>query len=77
VELCGLFSKLAGVHNILSKSLGSSNKINVAYATVQAIEALVPVDQTGTPTKNKADKKVAKIMKHHELDITANKPPQT
>jgi len=51
--------ELAGVNNILSKSLGSSNKINVAYATVQAIESLVPVDQWHT-TKNKADKKVAK-----------------
>lgn len=31
----------AGVHNILSKSLGSSNKINSAYATIAALEQLV------------------------------------
>lgn len=46
----------AGVHNILSKSLGSSNKINVAYATIEALTELVPADQWQT-TKNKASKK--------------------
>lgn len=49
----------AGVHNILSKSLGSSNKINVAYATVHALTELVPADKWLT-TKNRLDKKAAK-----------------
>ena len=34
-----------GVHNALSKSLGSSNKINMAYATIDALRALEPRDQ--------------------------------
>jgi small subunit ribosomal protein S5 len=34
--------EVAGVHNALSKSLGSSNKANTAYATLQALESLVP-----------------------------------
>lgn len=32
----------AGIHNALSKSLGSSNKTNIAYATVQALQSAVP-----------------------------------
>lgn len=32
----------AGIKNILSKSLGSSNKINCAYATLQALEQMAP-----------------------------------
>lgn len=34
--------EVAGVSNVLSKSLGSTNKINTAYATVQALQAMVP-----------------------------------
>ena len=32
--------ELAGLSNILAKSLGSSNKINIAYATQSALEAI-------------------------------------
>ncbi len=32
--------KLAGVHNIISKSLGSNNKWNVVHATVTALQQL-------------------------------------
>jgi small subunit ribosomal protein S5 len=34
--------EVAGVSNVLSKSLGSTNKINTAYATVAALTSLVP-----------------------------------
>ncbi len=34
--------EVAGVKNALSKSLGSSNKINVAYATVKALQLAEP-----------------------------------
>jgi small subunit ribosomal protein S5 len=30
----------AGVHDVLSKSLGSSNAINIVHATVAALQAL-------------------------------------
>lgn len=36
---------VTGITNLLSKSLGSSNKVNVAYATMKALESLVPKDQ--------------------------------
>ncbi len=34
--------EVAGVHNALSKSLGSSNKTNTAYATVGALQSIQP-----------------------------------
>lgn len=34
--------EVAGVKNALSKSLGSSNKTNTAYATIAALNSLVP-----------------------------------
>lgn len=33
---------VTGVSNMLSKSLGSSNKVNIAYATIEALRSLVP-----------------------------------
>lgn len=45
----------AGIHNALSKSLGSSNKINTAYATVDALRALEP--RSKWITKKAAPKK--------------------
>ena len=34
--------EVGGVNNALSKSIGSSNKTNTAYATIRALESLVP-----------------------------------
>jgi small subunit ribosomal protein S5 len=36
---------VTGVRNMLSKSLGSTNKVNIAYATIDAIKSLVPRDE--------------------------------
>ncbi len=55
--------EVAGVHNVLSKSLGSSNKANLAYATMDALQSLVPAKQwvTAKPTSTKkAPAKTAK-----------------
>lgn len=46
---------VTGIRNLLSKSLGSTNKVNIAYATVEALTALVPRDQWIT-TEKKAPK---------------------
>ncbi len=52
---------VTGVRNLLTKSLGSTNKVNIAYATVEALRALVPRSQwlNAQPVK-KAAKKEAK-----------------
>jgi small subunit ribosomal protein S5 len=51
--------EVAGVTNVLSKSLGSTNKINTAYATLAALEAQVPSKDWVT-TKNEIKEKATK-----------------
>lgn len=52
---------VTGIRNMLSKSLGSTNKVNIAYATIEALRSLVPRDQwlnapkkAAKPTKKEA-----------------------
>jgi len=53
--------EVAGVHNALSKSLGSSNKANTAYATIEALQSLVPANQwVTTKPKPAGTKKTVK-----------------
>ena len=52
--------EVAGIKNALSKSLGSSNKINIAYATVEALKAVESKDNW-VPTQQ--DKKQASVKK--------------
>ena len=47
--------EVAGISNVLSKSLGSTNKTNTAYATIKALNSLVPASKWIT-TKPAADK---------------------
>src|SRR3954452_21049743 len=47
--------EVAGVKNALSKSLGSTNKTNTAYATIAALDSLVPASQWVT-TKSRPAK---------------------
>lgn len=52
---------VTGIRNMLSKSLGSTNKVNIAYATIEALKTLVPKDQwLNAPTKKPAAKKAVK-----------------
>ena len=43
--------EVAGVHNALSKSLGSSNKANTAYAVMEALQSVVPAKNWLTVAK--------------------------
>lgn len=49
---------VTGIRNMLSKSLGSTNKVNIAYATIEALQSLVPRDQwlNAKPAKKTAKK---------------------
>lgn len=49
---------VTGVKNVLSKSLGSTNKVNIAYATVEALRSLVAKDQWLNASKKQTAKKV-------------------
>jgi small subunit ribosomal protein S5 len=60
--------EVAGVKNALSKSLGSNNKTNAAYATIEALQLLVPASKWVTrlndkKTTGKAEKVVEKVEK--------------
>ena len=48
---------VTGIRNLLSKSLGSTNKVNIAYATIEALKSMVPKEQwlnAEKPTKKAA-----------------------
>lgn len=54
--------EVAGVKNALSKSLGSTNKTNTAYATLQALQSMEPAKNwvTNSAVAKSEAKKVAK-----------------
>ena len=49
---------VTGITNLLSKSLGSTNKVNIAYATIEALRTQVPKDKwlNAKPSKKTAEK---------------------
>ncbi|HVC36098.1 MAG TPA: 30S ribosomal protein S5 [Candidatus Dormibacteraeota bacterium] len=49
--------EVTGVRNALSKSLGSSNKANTAYATVAALQLLKPANEWINPPQSSAKSK--------------------
>ncbi|HEX5797745.1 MAG TPA: 30S ribosomal protein S5 [Candidatus Saccharimonadales bacterium] len=58
--------EIAGVQNALSKSLGSSNKLNIAYATLKALKSMKPASEwvtrqgsSSTTAKKKTESKPA------------------
>ena len=53
---------VTGIRNLLSKSLNSTNKVNIAYATVEALRGLVPREEWLTTDKS-AKKPAAKAVK--------------
>jgi len=57
---------VTGIHNLLSKSLGSTNKVNIAYATVEALRTLVPREKW----LNAPVKKVVKASKETAVPAT-------
>lgn len=52
-------AELAGIQDLLSKVIGSTNPINTAYATVKALDSLRPVADTRETEKTEKKTKVA------------------
>jgi len=53
-----------GISNLLTKSLGSNNKVNIAYATVKALTSIVPRNEwVGAKGSRKDGKAVEKVSK--------------
>ncbi len=78
--------EVAGVNNILSKSLGSSNKINIAYATLDVIRAMKPKNEWITSKNTKLTKEPAvkentneyvKAIVEKPVKAAAKKPAKT
>lgn len=59
---------VTGIHNVLSKSLGSSNKVNAAYATLEALSQLKPKAEWVTEREN-GKKKAADTKKATEKEV--------
>jgi small subunit ribosomal protein S5 len=51
---------VTGIRNLLSKSLGSTNKVNIAYATIDALKSMVPKDEWLNAPVKAAKKTVTK-----------------
>lgn len=71
--------EVAGVSNVLSKSLGSTNKTNAAYATVAALQTIVPAHAWVTRSAKKTTKTEAKAVaaKTEDKPAAAKKPAAT
>jgi small subunit ribosomal protein S5 len=58
--------EVAGIENALSKSLGSSNKVNTAYATLQALQSMTPAHKWVTKQTASAAKSEKQKAKSHK-----------
>lgn len=58
---------LTGIKNLISKSLGSTNKVNIAYAVIDGLKQQVPRDEwVGNDGKKSAKKATAKSADQKE-----------
>ena len=58
--------EVSGIENALSKSIGSNNRINVAYATLGALQSMVPASKWVTRTNAESKTVPKKVTKKLE-----------
>ena len=72
--------EVAGVSNALSKSLGSTNKINTAYATLEALKSMESAQSWVTrkdgPATKPSDVKTTNEPKTKTIKAPAKKPAE-
>lgn len=61
--------EVAGIHNVLSKSLGSTNKANTAYATIEALRQMVPREKWVTSTTEAKEKPAKKAAAKTKAEV--------
>ncbi len=66
--------ELAGVKDILSKSLGTKNKVNTTKATFEALKQLRPNPMMAHRAKKEAEKNAARTLAKAEAPKTETKP---
>jgi small subunit ribosomal protein S5 len=70
--------EVTGVRNALSKSLGSTNKANTAYATIEALKQLTPaknwITRQNAPAKAAKPAKTAEAKPAAAAKAPAKKP---
>lgn len=66
---------LTGVKNLISKSLGSTNKVNIAYAVIEGLRAQVPRKDWTVNEGRTLNKKVQKEEKTEEVKKPVAKKP--
>ncbi|MBR0467335.1 30S ribosomal protein S5 [Candidatus Saccharibacteria bacterium] len=64
---------LTGVKNLISKSLGSTNKVNIAYAVIEGLRQQVPRKEWTGVKSEKVEAKAAKAEKPAAKKATAKK----
>lgn len=67
--------EVGGVQNALSKSLGSSNKINMAYATLEALGISLPKDKWLNSSNKSQETRVKNNDKAAKKEATKTKTP--
>jgi len=66
---------VTGINNLLSKSLGSTNKVNIAYATIEALSSLVPKEEWlhNSEAKTSTKKPAPKLNSDTKTESVAKK----